>query len=96
MLGPKGKVLRVLYVFAGGARDGSFDDCLRRRAGGRALEVEAYDIVRDAKHDLTAPKLRKRLLEDVRKGNFDMIAASPPCSTFSRARMSGRPGPPPL
>ena len=92
---PGGK-LRVLYVFAGKAREKGFEGCLRHCAAGRGLEVEAYDITRDPKHDLVRPKLRKKLLQDVRGKKFFFLAASPPCETFSRAKMSGRAGPPPL
>ena len=96
VLEPGGGTMRVLYLFAGKARPGSFDDCLYKRAGGRVVVVNAVDVARGSDHDLTKKKLRKRVLEDVRAGLYFLVAASPPCSTFSRARMSGRPGPPPL
>ena len=89
-------VLRVMYLFAGRKRVGDLGDWLDRKAGSDKLLLDQVDIIRGKQCDLAKGKLRSRLLERVRAGKVDLLVASPPCSTFSRARMSGRPGPPAL
>ena len=53
-------------------------------------------MIRGPRFDLSRARLRRQLLDEVQRGQFALVVASPPCSTFSRARYSGRPGPPPL
>ena len=92
----RGGVLRVLYVFSGAPREGDLEDWLKHLAEGRGVEVKAIDILRHSKQDLTKERLKNNIIEDVRNGWYYMVVASPPCSSFSRARYSGRPGPPAL
>ena len=92
----KGRKLRVLYVFAGKERDGSLEWWLKELAAGRDLEVDCWDMRRDPKHDLTGRRLRSEILAKVASGYYDVVAGSPPCETFSRARYSNWPGPPPV
>ena len=94
--GCNGRELRVLYVFAGAAREGDLHHWLQRFRGRQGLEVREVDVVRGPGFDLSKARLRRQLLDEVRRGRFALVVASPPCSTFSRARYSGRPGPPPL
>ena len=54
------------------------------------------DVVYGKEFDLTKTKVKKRLMERARAKEFDVLLASPPCATFSRARYSGRSGPPAL
>ena len=62
---------------------------LRRagRAHGVTVNVKEVDILQNKrKHDLTYRARRLYYLELVRNGGFDLVAASPPYGTFSRAR----------
>ena len=75
--------LHVLYVFAGVPRDGDMTFWLQRLAGHDKVEVVNVDIVRGKKDDLTKATRREGLLEQVRAGGFDMVLASPPCTTLA-------------
>ena len=61
-VGAKGRMLRVLYVFAGKRRNGSLEWWLEELALGRCLSVDALDVERDGGHDLTDRRLRKEVL----------------------------------
>ena len=86
----------MLYVFSGASRDGDLRFWLEKLSQGQALQVLEVDAVRGRGNDLRKASLRNRLLDEVRSGEFAVVVASPPCSTFSRARYSGLPGPPAL
>ena len=91
------KVLRILSVFSGMGEKG----CLREFLESKAIEkgvnhvLEEIDIAKGRAHDVRRRSVRQRLLTKVARGTFDVVITSPPCSTFSRTRWSGRPGPPP-
>ena len=59
------------------------------------MHMVEIDILRRRKRDLTKGKLRAALMKDVAAYSYHVVVASPPCSTFSRAIYSGRPGPQP-
>ena len=71
-----------------------------RRAGKAhkvTVMVREVDILQNKrKHDLTYKARRLYYLELVRNGGFDLVAASPPCNTFSRARGANARGPRPV
>ena len=72
---------------------------LRRagRAHGVTVNVKEVDILQNKrKHDLTYRARRLYYLELVRSGGFDLVAASPPYGTFSRARGANAQGPRPV
>ena len=96
--GPPGsgrRELCILYVFAGAARDGDLRHWLEHFKGQHGLEVKEVDVLRGQGFDVCRARVRRQLLEEVGRGKFALVVVSPPCSTFSRARYSGRPGPPP-
>ena len=86
MAGPSGPVgggpLRVLYVFAGRAREGDLAFWLRALAGGRGLDVLEVDVARRAADDLLKRGLRNKLLAATRAGGYDVVVASPPALPF--------------
>ena len=61
------------------------------------LVMREIDAVRGKKNqNLLSAKLQNALMAEVFVGKFDLVVASPPCSTFSRARSASVSGPPPL
>ena len=96
---PRGGVLRVLYLFAGPHRRSDIRECLQNLAEGQAFTVEVteVDILLHGKaDDLASDDVWSRLLQEIAGGNFDIIIASPPCHTHSRALERAGPGPKPL
>ena len=89
-----GSPLRILLVFAGRAAD---SHALLWRLRGEGHEVTAIDTqLGGAQHDLLRPDLRGRLLRGVAGGEYDLVFAAPPCSSFSvrhpvRLRSRARP-----
>ena len=88
----------MLYVFAGLKRKNSVADCLRRKAARFHVRVEVHevDIQRSKRMDLPAPKVQKRILQEIDLGAYDAVILTPPCSTFSRAVWANDRGPYPL
>ena len=73
--------LRVLLVFAGGAVD-SHALLWRLRAQGH--DVTAIDTrLGGARHDVLRGDLGERLVRGVAAGDYDVVFAAPPCSSFS-------------
>ena len=62
-----------------------------RKGGGDADEI---DIVHGADHDITQRKVLHRILRNIRKHNYSSAMLAIPCTTFSRARRSPKPGMP--
>lgn len=92
-------VVRVLYLFAGTKRKASVKEYLSQgcKKANLKLKMLEVDILRRARnHDLQCNRRRKRFLDKIRAGDFDVVLASPPCGTFSRARWANRAGPCPL
>ena len=66
-----GGQLRVLYVFAGRARDGDIRAWIRDQAEGRAWELDGYDLLRSRKQDLSKAKLRTQTKDKVANTFYD-------------------------
>ena len=83
----KGRPLKVLYLFSGVARQLDMATCLQQLAAAWTLDLrtECVDIKRNAKLDLSLPKVRNSYLDRIRAKEFDAILLSPPCASFSRA-----------
>jgi len=91
--------LRVIYLFSGAGRKGSFGECLRKEARKRTLPlvVSEMDVANARRrHNFLQPAVRRKILKLIEDGGADAIVASPPCATFSRARWANRRGPKPL
>ena len=63
---------------------------------GVCIQIEEVDIIKDKSHDLTDRKVVTTWMDKIRAGFYDVVLATPPCSTFSRARCANMRGPPPL
>ncbi len=95
--------LAVLYLFAGAERQADFNLALRTavdelRSGEEDVEVrvEMVDILRGgAAHDLLDTARQDSFLSRIDAGAFDVVIATPPCNTFSRALFNRLPGPRP-
>ena len=83
--------MKVLYLFAGQERKASIANILRKR-GATVLEV---DIIRNPKQDLTQLSQRQYYLTLISQKTWDVVITSPPCDTFSRAKMANKLGPAP-
>lgn len=93
-------ILRIVYAFAGHRRRADVHEHLQSLADefGFTLEMHEFDLLRDEKQNLLDESFwdeLKTLIRDIRP--FCVIA-TPPCSTYSRARnhYSERPGPRPI
>jgi len=87
--------LKVLYLFSGRVRKSGLGSCLKRQAKekGVKVEVKEVDIIRGRKHNMLSKAARSKLIVEIDQGMYDIVVASPPCSSFSRARSSGKSGP---
>ena len=88
------RVMRILLVFAGGATD---SHALLWRLRGMGHEVTPIDTrLGGAQHDVLRGDLGGRLVRGVVGGEYDLVFAAPPCSSFSvrhpvRLRSRARP-----
>ena len=57
-----------------------------------AINLKEMDIAVDETHDLLKAALQKEILNQVRRGEYEVVVASPPCRTFSRARWANSKG----
>ena len=83
--------MRVLYLFAGPNRKSSLGAFLRKRGA----EVTELDILRNKLHDLSKTSQQEFYLDLIGNNMFDVVVSSPPCDTFSRAKMANLLGPKP-
>lgn len=60
------------------------------------VEVEEWDITNGAEFDLLREDVRKRILTNLRNGEYAAVLMSPPCGTWSRAPWANQLGPRPL
>ena len=60
------------------------------------MDMLCVDIKRRPWINLSLPKEREKLLQQIREGRFDAIILSPPCSTFSTACWANNKGPRPV
>ena len=88
----------MLYLFAGRQRKFSVAYYLKRMAEEFKCKIEVVelDILRDRKCDFTRPKVQRKWLQRIDRGEFHALVSSPPCSTFSRAPWANDRGPFPL
>jgi len=92
-------LVRVLYLFAGTKRRSGLAVSLRRafKRIGIKVHIEEVDVLRGgAAHNLLSKTRQKRLLAKIATGIYALVAASPPCGTFSRARHANTKGPRPV
>ena len=82
---------RCLYLFAGEKRRSDVSTFLK----GLGWSTIEFDIIRNRKQDLSKPAVQERLLAQIRNGNYQALATSPPCDTFSRVKYANRHGPQP-
>ena len=60
------------------------------------MEFEEWDITNGAEFDLLREDVRKRILTNLRNGEYAAVLMSPPCGTWSRAPWANQLGPRPL
>ena len=93
-------VLRIVYVFAGHRRRADVHEHLQTLAGefGFTLEMHEFDLLRDEKQNLLDENFWEELKTLIRNVRPFCVIATPPCSTYSRARnhYSTKPGPRPI
>ena len=90
--------LRMAYFFAGKSRKASVGEELRKlcEADGFGLIVYEVDILNGGSaHDLINTESQAAWEARVQSGEFDVIFVTPPCSSWTRALFSDKPGPPP-
>ena len=92
--------MKVVYVFAGHRRRADVREHLETlsRSNGFTLQMYEFDLMRDPKHDLLQEEMWLDLKKFIRKLQPFCIVATPPCSTYSRARQFYKvsPGPRPI
>lgn len=91
--------LRMAYLFSGPQRKSSIAQHLQKlcEAAGFGLEVDEIDIlVGGSEHDLLSSDAQEAIMARISAGDYDIVILSPPCSTWSRARFSDKPGPGPV
>ena len=89
-----------MYIFAGHRRRADVHEHLLALANsfGFTLEMHEFDLLRDEKHNLLDEEFWARLKNLVLEVRPFCIIATPPCSTYSRARnhYDKKPGPRPI
>ena len=86
-------------MLAGAGRKGGFCSALKLAARERKVRVsiKLMNIEQGGgRHALTESRRRQELLAEIRNGNFDLVVAIPPGSTFSRATSANALGPKPV
>ena len=101
-----GVCFRVLYLFAGRARQADFGQALREviaiwnseaNAVQMTLMLEEIDTLRGGlDHNLLEPSAQTAYVGRVLDGDFDLVIVTPPCKTFSRAVFQKDSGPKPI
>ena len=92
-------MVQVLYLFSGRQRKGDMGYFLGKFFKLKNMEIHMVevDLLRGGKrHNLLQNSARIKIMKEVEAKHFDAVIASPPCSTFSRARCTGDFGPRPL
>ena len=94
------RILRIVYAFAGHRRRADVHEHLQTLADefGFTLEMHEFDLLRDEKQNLLDESFWEELKTLIRDLRPFCVIATPPCSTYSRARnhYSERPGPRPI
>ena len=101
-----GVCFRVLYLFAGRARQAVFGQALgevvalwnsEANAVHMTLALEEIDTLRGGlAHNLLEPEAQSSFIRRVSEGEFDLVIVTPPCNTFSRAVFQADDGPKPV
>ena len=81
--------VKAICLFAGKQRHSDIGSFLRQheRSGAISLDIREFDIERSSQHDLTKDELWEEIFATRKEGGWILIV-SPPCNTFSRARLS--------
>ena len=95
------RTLRCLYLFAGPARAQDLPSAFLSLASSPDSPPLKFiwrqvDILRDGLDDLLLEDLRQSFLDDISSGLFDLVVATPPCCSFSRAVYADGEGPNPV
>ena len=94
------RILRIVYAFAGHRRRADVHEHLQLLSGefGFTLEMHEFDLLRDEKQNLLDESFWEELKTLIRDLQPFCVIATPPCSTYSRARnhYSEKPGPRPI
>jgi hypothetical protein len=92
--------LKVVYIFAGHRRRADVREHLEAlsKRNGFQLEMHEVDLVRGADQDVLDSTYWDSLIKFIRDFQPFCVIATPPCSTFSRARhlYKRHPGPRPI
>ena len=92
--------LKIVYVFAGHRRRADVREHLENLAqsAGFTLDMHEFDLMRDPKRDVLQDEMWSNLKDFTRKLQPFCVIATPPCSTYSRARhfYEVSPGPRPI
>lgn len=88
--------MRILYLFSGQRRKTSVAVILQKKAAeaGITVEIEEVDIAVRPADDLSVEKVQQYYLERIARGEYHVVIATPPCSTWSRVRGANCRGPP--
>ena len=91
-----GVTLRVLYLFAGKPRRSDVAYYLKTLAPTDArFEIVEVDLARSSEHDLAEEANWFKHKSQIQAGSYDVVLASPPCNTWTRATFKAG-GPKPL
>ena len=72
----------ALIVFAGPGHESD----LAARLRARGIAVTVVDTkVGGSEHDVRQPRVGQRLIDRVRRGDYDVVFAAPPCESYSVA-----------
>ena len=91
--------LRMAYLFSGPQRKSSIAHHLHQLCAkaGFGLEVDEIDILVGGKqHDMLDSEAQEAIMARIAAGDYDIVVMSPPCATWSRARLSNHKGPGPV
>ena len=97
-------LFRTLLLFSGPPRESDIPACLLLHLATKfrphgfevRLHVDRFDITLGKQFDASSPAIRFKVYTYLAKGMYDILVASPPCNTWSRAPWSRFPGPRPL
>ena len=93
------RLMRVLYLFAGARRRSGLARSLRIACKGTGISVtvDEVDVLRGGRrHDLLHGKRQEKIRARIKSGFYHLMAASPPCGSFSRARSANKKSPQPV
>ena len=90
--------LSVLYIFAGEKRRSDprsfLEELLELEC--RSLVMDEIDILRDPEgHDVLQQSVWAALIQKIENGAYNIVIATPPCNTWSRAVWANTLGPKP-